>query len=712
MSSTLFTPYKLGPVTLRNRTIRSAAFESMGKDFGPTRQLKDYHVAVARGGVGMTTLAYAAVCRSGLSFNKQLWLRPEIVPGLREITDAVHREGAAAAIQIGHCGNMTHWTTAGQMPIGASTGFNLYAYTPVRGMKRREIEQVARDFGTAVRTARDAGFDSVEVHAGHGYLISQFLSPYTNHRHDEYGGSLENRMRFMRMCLGEAVEAARACGMAITVKHNMYDGFKGGIEIPESIEIAKVIESFGVDGIVLSGGFVSKAPMAVMRGLIPIYTMSYYSPLWLRYFIRWCGPFMIKQFPFEECYFLEDAKKFRAALKGPLIYVGGLVSREGIDRALDSGFELVQMARALVNDPAFVAKLREGDAATRSACDHRNYCIRGHEVLQALRQPPATDRRRTQTPAVMKREAITPCGERSASPAAVSGSGRSVGRRGAVAPGSAWALVTGAGSGIGRCYALRLAALGYNLVLAGNRREPLETVCSEILAAGAGPDGGVRKAASPAAGFRPEVRIVEIDLARIEAAAELWEAVRREGAAIDVLVNNAGIFSFRDILQTPAERIERIILLHDLTNTQLCRMAAADMVRRGCRGHILNMSSYSLWMPFPGLALYSASKAYLRSFSVAFAKEVREHGIRVTAVCPAGVATDLYGLTPRWQRIGTRLGVLITADSCARRGLRALWRGRRCIVPDWWNRVWIPLCKMLPMWVLRPVRRFTMKFQK
>lgn len=206
-------------------------------------------------------------------------------------------------------------------------------------------------------------------------------------------------------------------------------------------------------------------------------------------------------------------------------------------------------------------------------------------------------------------------------------------KRGEVRPGSAWALVTGAGSGIGRCYALRLAALGYNLVLAGNRREPLETVCGEILAAGAGPDGGVRKAASPAAGFRPEVRIVEIDLARIEAAAELWEAVRREGAAIDVLVNNAGIFSFRDILQTPAERIERIILLHDLTNTQLCRMAAADMVRRGCRGHILNMSSYSLWMPFPGLALYSASKAYLRSFSVAFAKEVREHGIRVTAVC-------------------------------------------------------------------------------
>lgn len=269
-------------------------------------------------------------------------------------------------------------------------------------------------------------------------------------------------------------------------------------------------------------------------------------------------------------------------------------------------------------------------------------------------------------------------------------------KRGAVQPGSAWALVTGAGSGIGRCYALRLAALGYNLVLAGNRPEPLETVRREV------------ETSSP----ETRIRTVSIDLARIGAAEELHDLTRREGIKIDVVINNAGIFSFCDILHTPPERIERIILLHDLTNTEMCRLYAADMVRRGCRGHILNMSSYSLWMPFPGLSLYSASKAYLRAFSVAFAKEVREHGIRVTAVCPAGVATDLYGLTPRWQRIGLRLGVLISADACARRGLRALWRGRRTIVPDWWNRIWIPLCKLLPMWVIRPLRRYTMQFQK
>ena len=256
-------------------------------------------------------------------------------------------------------------------------------------------------------------------------------------------------------------------------------------------------------------------------------------------------------------------------------------------------------------------------------------------------------------------------------------------KRGEVRPGSAWALVTGAGSGIGRCYALRLAALGYRLVIVGNNAAPLEAVAEEIRrtagasAAGTGrgeiPAAGIQTAGTPVAGrieapatptHLPEVRVMPMDLARVGAAQELHDRTAAEGIEIDVVINNAGIFSFCDILTTPAERIERIILLHDLTVSQLCRLYAADMVRRGVRGHILNMSSYSLWMPFPGLALYSASKAYMRSFSVAFAKEVRDRGIRVTAVCPAGVATDLYGLTPRWQRIGKRLGVLITPDNC------------------------------------------------
>lgn len=270
-------------------------------------------------------------------------------------------------------------------------------------------------------------------------------------------------------------------------------------------------------------------------------------------------------------------------------------------------------------------------------------------------------------------------------------------RRGRVLSGRAWALVTGAGTGIGRSFALRLATAGYDLVLVGQTTATLERVRDEIAAA----DATARR----------QVRILTMDLARTEASDELYAAVRAMGIDVDVLVNNAGIFSFRDILQTPPERIERMILLHDMTLSKNCLAFGRDMAARG-RGWILNMSSFSIWMPFPGMALYTATKAYVRTFSVAFAKEMAERGVRVTAVCPAGVATDLYGLTPRWQRIGLRLGVLISADACARRALRALWRGRRTVVPDWWNRLWIPLCKLLPMWVLRPIRRFTMKFQK
>ena len=221
--SILFTPGKIGPLTLRNRTIRSAAFESMCPGNKPSKELLDYHHSVAAGGVGMTTVAYAAVTRSGLSFDRQLWMRPEIVPGLRELTDAVHREGAAASIQLGHCGNMSHKAICGETPVGASTGFNLYSPTFVRGLRKDELAPMARAYGDSVRLAREAGFDAVEIHAGHGYLISQFLSPYTNHRKDEFGGSLENRMRFMDMVMDEVMKAA-GNETAVLVKMNMRDG--------------------------------------------------------------------------------------------------------------------------------------------------------------------------------------------------------------------------------------------------------------------------------------------------------------------------------------------------------------------------------------------------------------------------------------------------------------------------------------------------------
>ena len=145
--SDLFTPYKLGPVELRNRTVRSAAFEAMCPGNRPSQELFDYHTAVARGGIGMTTVAYAAVCQSGVSFDTQLCMREEIVPDLKKLTDAIHAEGAKASIQLGHCGNMTHRSTCHCKPMGAINGFNLYSPTFYRKMNRDDIDYVAKSFG-------------------------------------------------------------------------------------------------------------------------------------------------------------------------------------------------------------------------------------------------------------------------------------------------------------------------------------------------------------------------------------------------------------------------------------------------------------------------------------------------------------------------------------------------------------------------------------
>ena len=377
IESPIFTPVTIGPVTLRNRVIRSAAFENMAYGNSPSQDLYDYHVAVARGGVGMTTLAYAAVDRSGLSFDGQLWMRKEIVPDLRRITDAIHAEGAKASIQLGHCGNMTHRSTCGCMPVGASGGFNMYSPTFVRSLKVNEIHDLVKAFGNAVNLAREAGFDCVEIHAGHGYLISQFLSPYTNHRHDEFGGSLENRMRFMRMVISEVMKAA-GDDLGVIVKMNMHDGFKKGMQRAECLEVAKELERLGVHAIVLSAGFVSKAPMEVMRGAMPLKTLAHYMDMkkfwWLKAALLTIGRLLIPTVPYREGYFLEDAMQFRQVLKLPLIYVGGLISKDKMEEVLAAGFQGLQVARALVHDTDFVNKLHSGQL-TCSGCKHSNYCI-------------------------------------------------------------------------------------------------------------------------------------------------------------------------------------------------------------------------------------------------------------------------------------------------------------------------------------------------
>lgn len=373
----LFEHVKIGPVILRNRTIRSAAFEGMAPGHLVSDQLIDYHASLK--GIGMTTVAYSAVNRTGLTFPHQLWMRREALPGLRKLTDAVHATGAKVSIQLGHAGNMAGDYRISGWPVAPSAKFNLYAPTWPRRMSQKDINDTAKDFGKAVRLVKEAGFDAVEVHAGHGYLISQFLSPYTNKRKDSWGGSLDNRMRFMKEVMAEVKEAA-GTDTAVLVKMNTRDGFPGGMDIDESVQVARTLtESCGADALVLSGGFVSRTPMYLMRGESIAPVMGKLMPWWwLRWGVQVFGNWLIPAVPYSDTYFLEDAKRFRWELpKAKLIYIGGVSSRKDADAALEAGFDAVAIARALIREPDFVDRLQRDELEGKdgvSKCDHCNYC--------------------------------------------------------------------------------------------------------------------------------------------------------------------------------------------------------------------------------------------------------------------------------------------------------------------------------------------------
>ena len=373
----LFTSGTIGPLKLRNRTIRSAAFEGMCPGGFPSDSLINYHRSVAAGGIGMSTVAYVSVTNGGRTFSHQAWMRPEAVPHFRKLTDAVHREGAAASVQLGHAGNMGDSKVSGQRAISASGRFNLFGLTLPHKMSESEIIELAIAHGRAVAMAREAGFDAVEIHAGHGYLISQFLSPYTNRRTDRFGGSLENRARFLRMVMAEVKKAAGK-KTAVVVKTNLDDGFPGGMDKKEGIEVARILEQEGADALVLSGGFVSKTPFYMMRGLTPHKELiSYQSDMIIKLGMMAFSRIMIKDYPYTEAFFLEDALKVREAVKLPLVYVGGLVSRKKINEVLGKGFDFVAIARALVANPDFVNIIKNDPAHVSKClrCGPCNSCV-------------------------------------------------------------------------------------------------------------------------------------------------------------------------------------------------------------------------------------------------------------------------------------------------------------------------------------------------
>jgi 2,4-dienoyl-CoA reductase-like NADH-dependent reductase (Old Yellow Enzyme family) len=372
--SLAFTPFTLGGLRLRNRILKPATFEGMCPGGAPSPALVEHHRRVAAGGAALTTVAYASVSPDGRSYATQLLLRPEVVPGLRALTDAVHREGAAASLQVSHGGYFADRRIIGGRPLGASRRFNTYGLSFARAMADVDIARVVRDFAEGTRLAVEAGFDAVELHFGHGYLVSQFLSPYTNRRRDRWGGSLENRSRLAVEVL-RAARAAAGPRPVLLAKVNLRDGFRGGLEVEEAVEVARRLEAEGATGLVLSGGFVSRTPLFMLRGEVPLKPMmAAQDRWWAKTGLFLFGKLLVRQYPFEEAFLLGEARRMRAAVRLPLVLLGGVKSRSTIEGALNEGFELVGMGRALLHDPDLPRKMERGEV-TRSGCVPCNECI-------------------------------------------------------------------------------------------------------------------------------------------------------------------------------------------------------------------------------------------------------------------------------------------------------------------------------------------------
>ena len=358
---------------LRNRVIKAATFEGMSRHGLVSDALIDFHRAFAAGGAGMTTLAYCAVSADGRGAPNEIVLASRALPGLARLAEAVHAEGAAVSAQIGHAGPVGQRRVTGARPLSASSGFSPLG-TRYHAMTAADITRVCGDFAAAARLLADAGFDAIELHMGHHYLLNAFLSPKFNKRKDDWGGSVANRARFPRM-VARAVRDAVGDRLAVTAKFEMADGVPGGMWLDESIGLARLLQDDGaVDALQLTGGGSLMNPMFLFRGDVPREEFARTLPPVLRPGFRLAGKRFMRDYPFEEAYFLPMARQFRAALDLPLILLGGINRLETMKAAIGDGFAFVALGRALLREPDLAGKLRSGESQ-ESLCIHCNKCV-------------------------------------------------------------------------------------------------------------------------------------------------------------------------------------------------------------------------------------------------------------------------------------------------------------------------------------------------
>ncbi len=373
-----FSEAQINGLTLRNRLIKAATFEGKSPGGKPSDALIRFHERIGHGGIGMTTIAYCAAESDGRIHENMMYMHEGIRSDLQRLLGTVRATGARVCGQLGHCGSFTkNREFSGKQPLGPSKGFNALGLTHglsrVQEMSKPQIRERTKIIGRAALFMKSVGFDAIEIHFGHGYGISQFISPKTNKRKDEYGGPLQNRMRFALDVL-EEVRKNVGDHYPLLGKISMTDGVPGGVRYEDSIEIAAMLERGGIDVIVCSGGTSSMNPMLLFRGdsLAPG-LIKHESSLMMKLGIKLSAPLMFKSYPYEETYFLEHAQKIRDRVQCGVCYIGGVCTNESIRSVMSAGFDFIQLGRALIFDPDFPKQAR-ARANYKNGCSHCNEC--------------------------------------------------------------------------------------------------------------------------------------------------------------------------------------------------------------------------------------------------------------------------------------------------------------------------------------------------
>ncbi len=375
MPPDVFAPARLGPATVRNRTVKAATFEGRTPEGQVTDALVEYHLAVARGGIGTTTVAYLAVAPEGRTHREQIVVGPSTRAGLARLADAVHATGASIAGQVGHAGPVANGRSNGVRALAASRMPSPLSMQLIGSASEKDLTRITRGYVSTARTLVAAGFDVLELHMAHSYLISSFLAPGLNRRKDRWGGSTENRSRLARQ-VARAVREEVGDAAAVTAKVSVGDGFSGGVTTDAGLETALVLEGDGhLDALQLSGGSSLMNPMYLFRGDVPVAEFAAAMPLAVRVGLRTpLGRSFLKEYDFHEAYFWDKAMRFREALGMPLMLLGGINRLDTMERAMAAGFDFVAMGRAVLREPDLVNRLAAG-RATAGACIHCNRCM-------------------------------------------------------------------------------------------------------------------------------------------------------------------------------------------------------------------------------------------------------------------------------------------------------------------------------------------------